>query len=67
MRDSKSLGFYSNWSKSGLTKSSQIPHRCKKDFPIYEDPHELDKESGKYNKWWKYNSFILFYGEMEGG
>ena len=63
---SKELGFYLNWAKSRLTKSSQIPHRCKKDFQIYEDPHELAKESGKDNKWWKDNSFILLYGLNEG-
>ena len=47
MRYSKSLGCYSNWLGN---------------FQIYEDPHELDKESGKYNKWWKDNSFMLLFG-----
>ena len=36
-------------------------------FQIYEDPYELAKASGKDNKWWKYNSFMLLYGEKEGG
>ena len=35
MRDSKSLGCYSNWSKSRLTKSSQIPHRVQKRLSKY--------------------------------
>ena len=65
MRYLKSLGFYLNWSKSRLTKSSQIPHRCT--FQICEDPHELAKESGKDNVWWKEKSFTLLYGEKEGG
>ena len=60
MRDYKALGCYSNWSKSRLTKSSQIPIGARNTFQIYEDAHELDKESGKANKWWKDNSFNIF-------
>ena len=36
-------------------------------FQIHKDPHELPKESGKDNMWWKYNSFMVFDGEKEGG
>ena len=28
-------------------------------FQIHEDPHELDKASGKANMWWKEISFML--------
>ena len=66
MRYSKALGCYSNWSKSRVTKSSEIPQGAKRNFQIHEDPHELAKSSGKYNIWWKENSFILLYGEKEG-
>ena len=43
------------------------PIGAKRTFQIREDPHELDKASGKDNKWWKYNSFMLIFGENEGG
>ena len=62
MRYLKSLGCYSNWSKSRLTKTSQIPIGAKRTFQIHEDPHKLAKESGKYNVWWKDNSFMILYG-----
>ena len=52
--------------KAGLLKQVKSPIGAKMNFQIHEDPHELDKESGKDNKWWKYNSFIIFYGEKEG-
>ena len=67
MRDSKALGYYSNWSKSRLTKQVKSPIGAKRNFQIHEDPHKLAKESGKYNMWWLDNSFIIFYGEKEGG
>ena len=67
MRYSKSLGFYSNWSKAGLLKLVKSPIGARKNFQIYEDAHGLDKASGKANKWWKYNSFMLLFGEKEGG
>ena len=66
MRDSKALGFYLNWSK-GLLKQVKSPIGAKRTFQIHEDPHELAKESGRDNKWWKDNSFMLLYGEKEGG
>ena len=66
MRYSKALGFYLNWSKSRLTKKSH-PIGAKRTFQIHEDPHELAREIGKDNLWWKDNSFMLFYGEKEGG
>ena len=67
MRDSKALGCYSNWSKSRkLLKQVKSPIGAKKNFQIHEDLHELYKESGKANMWWKKNSFLLFYGEKEG-
>ena len=47
--------------------SSNAPICAKMTFQIHEYPHELDKASGKYNMWWKENSFMLFYGENEGG
>ena len=62
MRYSKVLGFYSNWSKAGLLKQVKSPIGAKRTFQIHEDPHELDKSSGKANVWWKYNSFMLLYG-----
>ena len=34
---------------------------------MHVDSHELAKESGKDNKCWKENSFMLFFGEKEGG
>ena len=40
---------------------------AKRNFQIHEDPHKLAKASGKDNMWWKDNSFILLYGEKEGG
>ena len=53
--------------KEGLLKQVKSPIGAKTTFQIHEDPHELAKESGKSNVWWKYNSFILLYGEKEGG
>ena len=53
MRYLKALCCYSNWSK--------------RTFQIHEDPHELYKESGKENMWWKEKPFMLLYGENEGG
>ena len=51
----KALGCYSNWSTAGLLKQVKSPIGAKRAFQIHEDPHELDKESGKANTWWKYN------------
>ena len=67
MRYLKALGCYSNWSKSRLTKTSQIPIAAKRTFQIHEYPHELSIETGKANVWCKDNSFIHLYGENEGG
>ena len=67
MRDSKSLGCYSNWSKKGLLKQVKSPIGSKRTFQIHEYPHELAKASGQANMWYKDNSFMLLYGEKEGG
>ena len=53
--------------KDGLIYQVKSPIGAKRTFQIYGDPHELAKESEKDNKWWKKNSFILFFGEKEGG
>ena len=53
--------------KAGLLKLVKSPIGARKNFQIYEDAHELDKSSGQYCKWWKENSFILFFVEKEGG
>ena len=50
MRDSKELGFYSKWSKEGLLNLVKSPIGARKTFQIYEDAHELAKESGQDNK-----------------
>ena len=44
----------------GLLKQVKSPIGAKRTFQIHEDPHELDKTSGKDNMWWKYNSFRIF-------
>ena len=51
--------------KAGLLKQVKYPIGTKRTFQIHENPHELDKSSGKDNMWWKCNSFMLFYGENE--
>ena len=61
MRDSKALVFYSIGQKVGLLNQVKSPIGAKGTFQIHEDPHELDKSSGKDNKCWKYNSFMLFF------
>ena len=66
MRYLKALGCYSNWSKAGLLQQVKSPIGAKRTFQIHEDPHKLDKASGKSNVWCKYNSFMLLYGEKEG-
>ena len=48
--------------KVGLLKQVKSPIGAKRTFQIHEDPHELDKASGKANKWWKDNSFMLLFG-----
>ena len=56
-----------NSQKVGLLNQVKSPIGAKRTFQIYEYPHELAKASGKANKWWKQNSFMLFFGEKEGG
>ena len=51
--------------KEGLLKLVKSPICARKTFQIDEDAHELDKESGKDNKWWKYNSFMIFLEKMK--
>ena len=48
--------------KAGLQKLVKSPIGARKTFQIYEDAHQLAKESGQDNKWWKDNSFIIFFG-----
>ena len=52
--------------KAGLLKLVKSPICARKTFQIYEDAHELAKESGQANKWWKDNSIMLFFVEKEG-
>ena len=67
MRDLKALGCYLNGQKEGLLKQVKSPIGEKRTFQIHEDPRELDKESGKFNKRWKHKSFMIFHGENKGG
>ena len=46
--------------KAGLLNQFKSPIGAKRNFQIHKDPHELAKESGKSNKWWKENAFMLF-------
>ena len=61
------IGCSNRCKKSGLLNQFKSPIGAKWTFQIYEDPHEVAKASGKDNKWWKENSFMLFFGEKEGG
>ena len=56
-----------NSQKVGLLNLVKSPICALSSFQIYEDAHEFAKSSGKAKEGWKDNSYMLLFGEKEGG
>ena len=53
--------------KGGLPKLVKSPIGAESSFQIHQDAHELAKSSMQANEGWKDKSYMILFGEKEGG